>query len=753
MFENIKSFLRAIFNIRERKYVFILFFIYLSFTCGFMYLFFVSHKNDLRFGQNLIFSYQSSLLNSTTEYISFVLKKYCNLKENVKNVVYLDLKNKVLKVDNKTIPFSLINKRDLKYLLNITDTYKHKKFFYEIIPYFNYEKSKKTIALFKKVEDNFYKIYIFNPNKLLEFLKYIPSTVKIKIEVGNQTLFETSEKKVFDYKQFRHFIGNLPLNVYVGLIKSKEWKSFEEFEKKSFIEKLLIFLTFIFILIILNTILIYNNEKFIENTRKRLKYKLENILKLLKIHFENPYLESFLPKFLRLIKELFSAQKVYLEILPNISIYIDETEKIKPFKKTNILKNLKLQVKNQEAVIFKKNSKYYLYLPIKAKKQDLGFLLLELTKPLDEIDKKLLQVITYSLGAVLDSELKLEDMFYLIANIIEARDPYTKGHSLRVAHYAKWIAKKLGLPEEECEKIFKAGILHDIGKIGIPDIVLLKPGRLTNQEYETMKLHVTFSHHIINSVPSLKDFADIAAYHHERWDGRGYPKGLKGEEIPLGARILAIADAIDAMTSTRPYKKALSFEKAKEELFYSAGKHFDPNIVSIILPYIDELKTIRTSVDMQIENFLPEEIGRLRNYVFFHDPITGCYQITAFLKKLDNLIVKEEDFCLAIIDVKNILDFIEKQGFEAANQVLIKIAQIIYDYTSLVAREANTFFFVVKDVNCKDVLNDIVKRIKEAFNLEIQTVLVKYSGEKKTAHELVMDALRKLRNKKSQKEE
>jgi len=749
---SIKKFLKIFFNIKEKKYILVLFFIYLSFTCGFVYLFFTSYKNDIKFGQNLIASYQLSLINTTSDYLSLVLKEYINLKENVKNVVYLDLRKKEILIDNKTVPFSLINEKELNNLLNIVSNYKNRKIFYEIVPYFNYGKPEKTIALFKKINDNVYKIYIFNPDKAFNLLKYIPANIKIKININNQTLFETSRGKGIKYKQYKYFIGNLPLDVHIGLVKSEEWKAFEKFKKESTIKSFYIFLTFIFILIILNTILLYNDNKFVENTIKRLEYKLNNISKILENHFEAPYLKSLLPKILKLIKDLFSAQRVYLKILPNTNIYIDENGEIKPLSPDD-LKGIEFYMENQKGIIFERNKKYYFYFPIETKKKTLGFLLLELNKPLDEIDKKLLQIITYSLSAVLDSELNLEDVFYLIANIIEARDPYTKGHSLRVAHYGKWIAKKLELPEEECEKIFKAGILHDIGKIGIPDIVLLKPGRLTDQEYEIMKLHAKFSYHIINSVDSLKDFASIAAGHHERWDGRGYPNGLKGEQIPLGARILAIADTIDAMTSTRPYKKALSFEKAKEELFYNAGKQFDPNIVFAILPHIEELKSIKSSVDMKMENFLPEEIDKLRNYVFFHDAITGCYHIPAFLKKLDDLIVKEEDFCLAIIDIKNILDFIEKKGFDAANQILIKITQIIQDYTSLVARESDMFFFVIKDKNCEKILNDIVKKIKESFNLELRTVLIKYSDERKTAHALVTEALKRLKAIKREKED
>ncbi len=752
--ERIKYFIEKIksyFYLTKRKYIFVLFFIYLAFICSFLLLYFKSYKQDILFEKKLLASYQEPLLESASKHTFIFLKRFTDLKNNVKNVFILDLENKVITTRHTKIPFSEIKPEDINYLQNIIKSNKYIKFFYEIVPYYSYGKLNETIAFFKKIGENKYKIYIFDPEKLNTLFGILPSTLNIKVKVGEHTLLDINHGPMFSYREYRYFIGNLPVNIRIELVKTKELLKYEGFEENLLKLKVLIILIFILILTLLNNYLFYKETKFVSNTIKNLKEKLENARKVLDIHFKTPYLEAFIPKFLEIIKKIFKIDKAYLKIIPDKSYFIDEKDNIKKLSIKEI-KELDNKLNALKVHFFKNKEKYYYYFPIKTKRKILGYLLLETKKILNELDRKLLEIITYTLGSTLDSELKLEDIFYLIANIIEARDPYTKGHSLRVAHYARWIAKKLGLPQETCEKIFKAGILHDIGKIGIPDIVLLKPGKLTDQEYETMKMHAEFTYYILNTVPSLREFANIARYHHERWDGRGYPKGLKGEKIPLESRILAIADAIDAMTSTRPYRKALSFEKAKEELLYNAGKQFDPKIISVILPYIDELKSIKTQVDMRIEKFLPEEIEKLRSYIFFHDPTTGCYQINAFLKELDNLIVKEEEFCLALIDVKNLLDFIEIKGFDAADQVLSKIAQIIQEYTPLVARDSDMFFFVIKDKNCEKVLKEIKDRIKENLKVDLHSVLIKYSGEKKTGHNLLVELLKKLKNIKKNKD-
>lgn len=166
---------------------------------------------------------------------------------------------------------------------------------------------------------------------------------------------------------------------------------------------------------------------------------------------------------------------------------------------------------------------------------------------------------------------------------IEARDSYTKQHSERVTHYALEIAKVMELSEDDVDVIRFGGYLHDIGKIGVKDTVLLKPGKLTDEEFEEIKQHSIIGDNILKPIKFFPKERDMIRHHHERYDGRGYPDGLAGNEIPLTARILAVADTYDAMTSTRPYRKALEHSVAIEELIRCSGKQFDPDVVSAFL--------------------------------------------------------------------------------------------------------------------------------------------------------------------------
>ncbi|MDI6703931.1 MAG: GAF domain-containing protein [bacterium] len=171
---------------------------------------------------------------------------------------------------------------------------------------------------------------------------------------------------------------------------------------------------------------------------------------------------------------------------------------------------------------------------------------------------------------------------------VEARDVYTKGHSEKVTKFSIEVAKRMGLDKDEIEAIHDAGLLHDIGKIGISDATLRKPGRLTDSEYNLIKNHPQIGVHIVESIKKLGKVIPLIYYHHERYDGKGYLYGLKGEDIPLGARILAVADAFDAMTSDRPYRKAMKKELALEEIKKNAGKQFDPKVVEVFLSLYGE---------------------------------------------------------------------------------------------------------------------------------------------------------------------
>jgi diguanylate cyclase (GGDEF)-like protein/putative nucleotidyltransferase with HDIG domain len=171
---------------------------------------------------------------------------------------------------------------------------------------------------------------------------------------------------------------------------------------------------------------------------------------------------------------------------------------------------------------------------------------------------------------------------------IDNKDHYTRSHSEDVSEYALWIAEELGLSEEQKHVLRLGGLLHDVGKIGIPDEVLMKPGLLTAEEYEVMKQHTVLGAVMLSALPGMEKIAPLARWHHERWDGNGYPDGLTGEEIPLLARILAVADAFSAMTTDRPYRKGIDRQSALAELRREKGKQFDPEIVDAFLAAIQK---------------------------------------------------------------------------------------------------------------------------------------------------------------------
>jgi len=177
-----------------------------------------------------------------------------------------------------------------------------------------------------------------------------------------------------------------------------------------------------------------------------------------------------------------------------------------------------------------------------------------------------------------------------IISTLEEKDSYTHGHSIRVAEYAVYLADEVGLSEVEIREVELCALLHDIGKIGIPDNVLLKPARLTRAEFEIMKSHPVRSARILEKISALRNLIPGIQYHHERFDGLGYPEGLKGEHIPLYARIILIADTYDAMTSTRPYRLALDKSIAFEELRKCAGTQFDPVLVEAFIRVVSQLE-------------------------------------------------------------------------------------------------------------------------------------------------------------------
>lgn len=181
-----------------------------------------------------------------------------------------------------------------------------------------------------------------------------------------------------------------------------------------------------------------------------------------------------------------------------------------------------------------------------------------------------------------------DTIMQVLARTIDAKDKYTRGHSVRVANYSREIARRMGKSGKEQEKIYRAALLHDVGKIRIPDGIINKPGKLTEEEYAFIKLHPVSGYHILKSFTKDQMIATGAKYHHERYDGKGYPSGLAGENTPEHARIIGVADAYDAMASNRSYRKALPQDVIRGELVAGKGTQFDPKIVEIMLQIVDE---------------------------------------------------------------------------------------------------------------------------------------------------------------------
>jgi len=214
-------------------------------------------------------------------------------------------------------------------------------------------------------------------------------------------------------------------------------------------------------------------------------------------------------------------------------------------------------------------------------------------------DLKLLNVFCSQTAAIIENvqlygrvlEMNRE-IIRSLAKAVEAKDSYTKGHSDQVAFYSVKLGRKLGLTSNELDKLYWAGIVHDVGKIGIPDHILNKPDKLTNEEFEIMKKHPVIGREILSQVETLKDIMPIIYHHHERVDGKGYPDGLKEKEIPFFARLISVVDAYDAMTSDRAYRKAMSPSKAASILEEGAGKQWDEELVDYWLRVLKQEKKI-----------------------------------------------------------------------------------------------------------------------------------------------------------------
>jgi putative nucleotidyltransferase with HDIG domain len=262
-----------------------------------------------------------------------------------------------------------------------------------------------------------------------------------------------------------------------------------------------------------------------------------------------------------------------------------------------------------------------------------------------------------------------EKTIYSFIEMVERRDSYTAGHSQRVASYAKMIAQAMGYEADECEKLYQASILHDIGKIAIPDAVLLKPGKLNPLEYKLIQEHVVTSYQLLNQIPMYKELADIVQFHHERYDGKGYPNGLKGDEIPPLTRIMILADAFDAITTNRIYKGRKSLENALIEIDALRGVQFHSDVVDAALKVLKDVK-----IDDRIHQLPITELEEERFAYFFKDSLTNIYNKN-YLELILNRNHDEKLYhFISAVFIENFSQYNERFNWKAGDSFLCDVA-------------------------------------------------------------------------------
>ncbi|MBE5851583.1 MAG: diguanylate cyclase [Lachnospiraceae bacterium] len=314
-----------------------------------------------------------------------------------------------------------------------------------------------------------------------------------------------------------------------------------------------------------------------------------------------------------------------------------------------------------------------------------------------------------------------------IASMIEAKDSYTKGHSVRVAEYSALIARELGWHEEEIQNLKYIALLHDIGKVGIPDNVLNKPGRLTEHEFNIIKSHTTIGGDILKDIETITDVDAGAKYHHERYNGTGYPQGLSGEEIPLVARIICIADAFDAMSSKRIYRESLSEEEIHKELINGRGTQFDPKLLDIAVKLMEAGKLTVESNDITKEKTLSEESSALINQIVksieeeakkaeAYDYLTGLLNRKEGESKITKA-MKEQQGCLAFVDLDNLKRTNDTMGHLAGDYALKTVGEVLscFEDRAIISRlGGDEFLFYMEDVD-KEEATALVEQIMNEF--------------------------------------
>lgn len=337
-----------------------------------------------------------------------------------------------------------------------------------------------------------------------------------------------------------------------------------------------------------------------------------------------------------------------------------------------------------------------------------------------------LEELTHNLGNMVKEKTKqIEQLSFeivsMIASVIEAKDSYTKGHSVRVAEYSALLAAELGWKEEDIQNLKYIALLHDIGKVVIPDAILSKPVRLTDSEYNIIKSHTTMGGDILKDIETINDVASGAKYHHERYDGNGYPCGLCGEDIPEVARIISIADAYDAMNSKRIYRDRLSDEEIRKELVNGRGTQFAPDFLDVFLRLFDEGKLEIDFTDDDKTKTITGEGSVLMNQIVKNiEEETKKTETLDFLTGLlgrregENKIIhamKEKPGCLAFIDLDNLKRTNDTMGHLAGDYALRTVGEVLirHGQDAIAARLGGDefLFYMIGADNKEEVIRNI----------------------------------------------
>ncbi len=271
-----------------------------------------------------------------------------------------------------------------------------------------------------------------------------------------------------------------------------------------------------------------------------------------------------------------------------------------------------------------------------------------------------------------EKELLYEQYIYGLVNVVEKRDTYTAGHSQRVADYAEMIAKEMGFSEQECHIVHRAGMLHDIGKVAIPDSVFLKPTKLLQSEYALIQEHVVMSYEMLKDISIFDEIKEIVRDHHEHYDGSGYPRGLLGDETPILAQVLSLADSFDAMTTDRIYKGRKSVAEALEEISLLSGKQFNPTIVKAALKALRDIE-----VDVAHHQSPKTLLEQERFSYFYKDVLTSLYNEYYLRSEIHNI----KDYKYVIwISLHNFHQYNKKHGWHKGDALLVQIASVLHSF-------------------------------------------------------------------------